>query len=162
MPTQDQKVRILEHIYYEILRCFKFDPGEEKFTEYWISHMIHARVLLDFFEAEKERSDDVVCTQFGFPARKVDIASEHWTRLNKDVNHLTYSRLRHTPETKGWDIRSALIPLAQRAVEFMDHVILYPPIGAANDELERWIVLRNFIRDAVLPKGQHGSSGTGL
>ena len=162
MPTDEQKAKILEHIYYEILRCFVFEQGEERYTEFWIPHMVHARVLLEFFESAKERKDDVVCTHFGFAARDISLDDEHRTRFNKDVHHLTYARLRHTSATKGWDIRSALIPLAERTLLFMDHIIISPPTGAPPSEIERWTTLRNVLKTALPPNNQYGSSGLGL
>ena len=153
---------MLEHVYYEILRCFCSEPGEEKITESWISHMVHARVLLEFFQAKEAKGDDCICAHFGFPDRTVDIDPEHWLRFNKDVHHLTYSRLRHTPETKGWNVTAALIPLVGRTVSFMDHVIANPPAGAAPGEIDRWKTLRAFIASGKPSYVTYSSSAIGL
>ncbi len=100
--------------------------------------LIHARNLLYFFESTERRKDDVLCSDFGFRPRLVRIDANERPRFNKDLLHLTYSRLRHTPDTKPWPVLAILQPLTVRAVDFMTYIVSHPPAGADTDELEQW------------------------
>jgi len=49
----------------------------------------------------EEMDDDLVSEDFGFPADR-GIPQQTVHRLNKDLFHLSSSRLRHTAQTKPW------------------------------------------------------------
>ena len=114
MYTDEEKRYILhDAVFYEILFAFGVSPYDE--TDYcaWehlnFSRMGNARALYDFFEtSEKKRDkrehDDVVSEDFGFPARRIQRPAEDRKRLNKDLFHLSYERLRHlkVPQNKPW------------------------------------------------------------
>lgn len=136
-PDDCQKRQVLhDAVFYEILFTFGVSPHDE--TDYcaWehvnYSRMGHARVLYAFFETsivqrEKIRKrnkdyDDVVAEDFGFCARKIPRPEGERLRLNKDLFHLTYSRLRHTPSTKAWP-DSILANLHGTCVEFIRHLL---------------------------------------
>jgi hypothetical protein len=109
----------------------------------YLTMLIHARILLYFFESTERRQDDVLCSDFGFPTEKVGLAPDHRTRFNKDMVHLTYSRLRHTQGTKPWPIIDILQPLMIRSFKFIDHIIKNPPKKAEPTEIANWKSLRN-------------------
>ncbi|HEX3997682.1 MAG TPA: hypothetical protein VHX65_03930 [Pirellulales bacterium] len=102
---------------------------------------LHARLLLDFFEHERgarRRERDVYCFDFGFEPRHVDVSQDDRDRLDKDIAHLTYWRLRHTPTSRPWPLNRIVTPVAARAAEFVSYAVDNPPNGASADELERW------------------------
>lgn len=134
-------------VFYEILFTFGVSSHDE--TDYcaWehVNHsrMGHARVLYTFFETSiaqrekiRERNkdyDDVVAEDFGFCARKISRPATDRVRLNKDLFHLTYARLRHTPSTKAWP-DSILANLHQTCVEFIKHLLANGGgLGTPND-----------------------------
>jgi len=141
-PSEEQKAEILSHVRYEIAQCFvipRHDQNDGHIREsVYLAMLIHARNLLNFFESAKRKDDDVLCSDFGFPTRSVEIDPKERKRFNKDMVHLTYSRLRHTPDSKPWPVLAILQPLVVRAVEFMTHVVSHPPVGADTLELKEW------------------------
>jgi hypothetical protein len=111
MYTDEEKRYILhDAVYYEIVFAFGVSPYDE--TDYcaWehinFSRMGHARALYDFFETSKKKRserghDDVVSEDFGFPARRIERLPEDRKRLNKDLFHISYERLRHLKDLKN-------------------------------------------------------------
>lgn len=153
-PSSRELAEILSHIRYEIEMAFTIpnhDPEDGHIREsVFLSMLIHARILLYFFEATDRRQDDVLCSDFGFPSRPVDLKPENRKRFNKDMMHLTYARLRHTPDTKHWPIKDILQPLLLRSCEFIDFVITHPPSLASPEELSHWkLLLKNFNKEAL-------------
>jgi hypothetical protein len=150
IPTNAQRAGILPHIRYEIEQCFIIPKHHEDDwhlkESVFLAILIHARVLLAFFESTDRRLDDVLCSDFGFPTSPVPIPTDDRKRFNKDIAHLTYSRLRHTPATKPWPVLEILRPLRERSVAFMAHVIAHPPRGAAADELNFWRALYDLFK----------------
>lgn len=146
-PSPDQKAAILSHIRYEIGMAFvvpRHNSNDSHIREaVFLSMLIHARVLLAFFESDERRQDDVLCSDFGFPTRDIDLEPENRARFNKDMMHLTYLRLRHTPDTKPWPLQDLILPLMIRSFEFIDHIIDNPPTGADPIEIDHWIGLRS-------------------
>ena len=144
-PSDENRAEILSHIRYEIAHCFVVpahnqNDGHVRESLY-LAMLIHARNLLDFFESTKRWNDDVICSDFGFPPSLVPIDPKERKRFNKDLLHLTYSRLRHTPDTKPWPVLAILQPLAVRAVDFITHIVSHPPAGADTEELRQWNAL---------------------
>lgn len=141
-PSSADRAQILSHVRYEIEQCFVLPAHHQDDwhlkESVFLAILIHARILLSFFESNDRRKDDVLCSDFGFPSRPVPISSEAWLRFNKDMVHLTYSRLRHTPESKPWPVAEILRPLLERTIEFMTHVVSHPPAGANPKELDEW------------------------
>jgi hypothetical protein len=93
--------------------------------------------------------DDVLCDDFGFKSTSVGISVNARCRLNKDIAHLTYSRLRHTPVTKPWPIPDILDPVRDRSAEFVAHVVNNPPAGCNADEIDRWKDLQRKLTKSV-------------
>src|SRR5438034_1041670 len=143
-PSQQQIAAILPHLRYEIQQTFvvpAHDRNDWHIREsVFLAMLVHARLLLDFFEHTSRDHDDVLCADFGFQPTPVPLSSSDRLRLNKDIAHLTYSRLRHTPETKPWPVADILLPLRDRAVAFASHVVSRPPLNSTADEIEKWRV----------------------
>jgi hypothetical protein len=75
------------------------------------SFTLHTRILLDFLYAkEAPRSDDVIAEDFfqdpeqwkSVRPEKSETLNMIHTRVGKEVAHLTYARLKVTPEAKQW------------------------------------------------------------
>jgi hypothetical protein len=150
-PSQEEIAAILEHVRYEIEHAF-FPPKDV--PDCWhiresvyLAMLIHARSLLDFFEHTHRpqnrgrRDKDVLCDDFGFLSSEVQLSSDDKKRLDKDIAHLTYYRLRHQPATKPWPVDDILRPLRDRAAEFVAHVVKSPPLTSAPKEIEDWKAL---------------------
>ena len=151
-PSNTDRAQILSHVRYEIEQCFIIPAHHQDDwhlkESVFLPILIHARILLTFFESNDRRKDDVLCSDFGFPSRPVPISPEAWLRFNKDMVHLTYSRLRHTPESKPWPVGEILRPLLKRTIEFMTHVVSHPPVGAGPKELVEWNTLLKLLLTA--------------
>jgi len=125
--TQQKKAVFHNSLWYEIVYTFgvpRHDPTDYCHWEFInFTRMGHARVLYRFFETElsKRYQDDVLAEDFGFPASKIDLPEDDRRRLNKDLFHLTYSRLRHTPQSKPWP-NSIISCLHDRCISFMEHI----------------------------------------
>jgi hypothetical protein len=152
LPSNTDCAQILSHVRYEIEQCFiirAHHQGDWHLEEsVFLAILIHARILLTFFESNDRRKDDVLCSDLGFPSKPVSISPEARLRFNKDMVHLTYSRLRHTSETKPWPVVEILLPLLERAIEFMTHVVSHPPAGADLKELDEWSALLKLLLTA--------------
>ena len=127
-PTRQQIIEVFNNsLLYEIL--FTFGVPIHHTSDYcnWESvnftRMAHARLLYCFLETPiaNRRKDDVLSEDFGYPAAKIPLPPDDEERLNKDLMHLTYSRLRHTPTTRPWP-DSILANLQDPIVGFMRHV----------------------------------------
>jgi hypothetical protein len=141
-PTATVLVAILPHIRYEIEHCFcvpKHDQNDPHIREsVGLAILIHARLLVDFFEDAPPKGDDVLSSHFGYEASTIPMQQADRSRLNKDIAHLTYSRLRHTPATKRWPIEAIQLSLRPTVVKFVRHIINHPPTGTDEAELVAW------------------------
>jgi hypothetical protein len=144
--SNSQIADILPHVRYEIEQAFivpAHDQNNWRIREsVFLAILVHARLLLDFFEHTRREHDNVLCSDFGFQPAPVPIPKDARLRLNKDIAHLTYSRLRHTPATKQWPMLDILRPLRDRVAAFVTHVVNNPSLTSAADEIERWKVLQ--------------------
>jgi len=151
-PSQQQIADMLPDLRYEIDQIFvvpDHDENDWRIREsVFLAMLVHARLLLDFFEHTSRERDDVLCADFNFPSAPVPLSSKDRLRLNKDIAHLTYSRLRHTPATKTWPWEDILHPIRERAVAFLLHIITNPPQHGAAEELARWKALHDKITQA--------------
>jgi hypothetical protein len=141
-PSQQQIADILPHLRYEIYQIFvvpDHDQSDWRIREsVFLAMLVHARLLLDFFEHASRDRDDVLCADFGFQPTPVPLSSSDRLRLNKDIAHLTYSRLRHTRATKTWPLEDIFRPIRQRAAAFVSHIISNPPRDGTAEELAQW------------------------
>jgi hypothetical protein len=143
IPADSQLLNILPHIHHEICQvtealwasaAIRNDmtsnscPAQLEYA-LWESCLIHVRILLDFFEFEKRRTrydremDDVLSGDFGFQAQKVEITSHYRDRINKDLAHLTYSKVDRTFDESLLPIAKILFPLLQRCAVFCEYLL---------------------------------------
>jgi hypothetical protein len=136
-PTEEQKRSILGPALYEIeqlLHASRLSTNNLFVSNAVLeSVLLHVRTLLDFYErstrsTRQERGqtveqDDVLALDFGFAAQEIAIPDDYRERLNKDLAHLTYSRLeRRTLDSKQWDHRRVTCPVLSRSREFVTYV----------------------------------------
>ena len=165
--------------FYEML--FAFGISRHEPTDYcaWehinFSRMGHARALYDFFEtpAARRKHDDAVSEDFGFPARPIDCPDDDSTRLNKQLFHITYSRLRYNETRKPWP-DTILACLHDRCVEFIQHLLVHGAPLVGPDDAPTWqalldrltsghqlLIARPFLPTGVAP-GYHFDTGAKL
>jgi len=79
------------------------------------SFVIHVNALIGFFYSENPRNDDIIAEDF-FPKPddwisqrplKTELLDKAKKRADKEVAHLTYTRLDVTPEQKPWEFLKA-------------------------------------------------------
>jgi hypothetical protein len=147
-PTRQQIIDVFHNsMAYEIL--FTFGVPIHDPTDYcnWeainFNRMAHARLLYDVMEQPiaQRYKDNVLAEDFGFPAASIPLAAADRLRLNKDLMHFTYDRLRHTPATKPWP-STILAFLHDPVVRFMKHVETQADLFPSANDLEGW---RNLI-----------------
>jgi hypothetical protein len=152
VPSAEEKTEVFHNsLWYEVV--FTFGVPAHDPTDYcqWeainFSRMGHARVLYAFLETKTEdrSKDDVLAEDYGFPAESVDLPPEDRLRLNKDLFHLTYSRLRHTPASKPWP-DSILSSLLEPCLRFMEHVRHQEELFLSQAELANWIRLMELLK----------------
>jgi hypothetical protein len=122
-PTDEDRIAVLPHVLYEVRRVF-IQEGNLLENEAFLLKLIHGRTLIVFFECavDARTNDDVLAEDYGFPARPLGMDPALRERINKDLAHLTYHRLRHTPETAPWKLWQ-LAPLKGRSIEFLEHLM---------------------------------------
>ena len=158
IPTPEQKEKILGAELYEIeqllFACsFKFENTNIN-NALLESTLIHVRALLDFFEKPERATrragnklvelDDVLATDFNFNARKIQFQSQDRERLNKDLAHLTYSRVDRSQDDKLWDYMQVVLPILHRSREFLEHLI---GNWIREDDVISIRACKNFIRE---------------
>jgi hypothetical protein len=143
IPTDEQLINMLPHIHHEINQMTETLWTDTSIREnllgsacqiqlenaLWESCLIHARILLDFYEFEKRRSrydkemDDVLSSDYGFRAQKVEIVAHYRDKMNKDLAHLTYSKADRTFNKCQLPITMVFLPLLQRCALFTEHLL---------------------------------------
>jgi hypothetical protein len=151
-PTRQQIIDVFRNsMAYEIM--FTFGVPDHDPTDYcqWetinFTRLAHARVLYPFLEtsADDRWKTDVVSEDFGYPSQSIPLPVEDRPRVNKDLLHLTYDRLRHTPKTKAWP-DSILACLWQPVVGFMDHVKNQADLFTSEDDSKSWVQLLGLMK----------------
>jgi hypothetical protein len=94
------------------------------------SSFVHVRAPLIFLEGAQRptrqktgkilENEDVLMADYGFRTRPIRLAGKPRERMNKDLAHLTYSRVRWPLEAQNWPIRSVIVAVVERAIEFID------------------------------------------
>jgi hypothetical protein len=155
-PTSLQIADILPHVRYEIAQALILPTpaaAEPHIREsVYLAMLMHARLLLDFFEHEPSRGrrdKDVYCFDFDFTPRRVEVSEEDRDRLNRDIAHLTYHRLRHDDESRDWPLLVILNHVRARADEFISHIISKPPSVSEPAEIELWKMLPDKITESI-------------
>ena len=126
-PIGEPQIQMLPHILYEIEMLLNLPSVRgTNLVEYAIleSRLIHARNLKNFFEAARRKfPDDVIPSDFGFDAKSVGLSKKIIKRLNKALAHISYSRLKQTPETQKWTYADFINPIKSRCIEFTRFLI---------------------------------------
>ena len=118
---------------------------------YLEAFLLHVRVLLDFLEhaqrgvRNKQELDDVLATDYGFPARPINIDAALRTRLNQDLAHLSYSRTKRLGEAKDWHLDVMARPVLERFDEFAAHILAQDDSAHPEGGRERFEVIRTMI-----------------
>jgi len=118
MKEKDKLKKISYHLWYEfemfLALAEKLVKGYPKGTinnALIESFGIHVRNLIDFLYVENPRSDNVCASDF-FPCKEdwfklrpqlTPLLEKAKKRANKELSHLTYTRINVTPEEKKWD-----------------------------------------------------------
>lgn len=135
-------------------------PWQNAQTE---SIAVHARCLTDFFNGAMERSqthDDVLVRDYSFTKTYSDPVI--LDRSNKDIAHLTYSRIERYPEQSTWRIDD-LQPLLAVCEEFVIHLLRTGMIAAYGHDTVPWLALeanlKSLSRQLVTATGAGQGSG---
>jgi hypothetical protein len=113
--------------------------------------MAHCRALYQFFKKAKRKDqphrvdDDILSEDFGFKHRELygNKSEDRLNRFNKDLFHLTYERLKRTPETKPWPMDVLFPPVAQRSMEFIEHILTCHDVPLTDEERALWTKLKD-------------------
>lgn len=124
--AQDLQKALYPHVYNEINQLVRIiDCSPTPCDQIWVnarveSIAVHVRALQDFFaELPGQNPDDMHASQFGFAQwLKHDQAVRD--RTNKDIAHLTWSRLPRYPVKSTWDLHE-LTPLFEICAAFARH-----------------------------------------
>jgi hypothetical protein len=143
--TKKELIGVSDHIFYELLMFVKmaqemtsgkYPQGTTINNALIEAFTIHARILLDFLYGEKKRPDDAVAGDF-FPTQNdwFKIRPSMPSNLNsmnkrvgKEIAHLTYSRLKVTPDTKPWhfvDITKDMLKIFNKFLENVHRELLH-------------------------------------
>lgn len=118
MKAKDKLKNISHHLWYEFTMFLaltqelskRYPPGTIN-NALLESFALHVRNLIDFLYAENLSSDDVYAGDF-FPCKEdwvkirpqiTPLLEKVKKRANKEVSHLTYSRIKISQEEKKWD-----------------------------------------------------------
>lgn len=164
MITEEIKIKALTHVFYEIvqLRLCKDrisylakNPSDtiEFFCEratYLEAFLIHLRILRDFFQNKPKAIDkrdptnltkhaDIYSEDFGFACRLINFSDEINYKLDKDLAHLTYFRLKSNP---AWNFNEIFDLINLHINDFLKHTEeKYPEIYYLNSEYykSKWL-----------------------
>ena len=149
--SREDLIRMLHHVQYEIRHCMVIPEcreGAPMLTEaIFLSFFVHARVLIHFFEDTKGRPDDVFSSDFGFSPVKLSLPPEVDSRFGKDMMHITWKRLRHTPQSKPWPITETYSAIKPTATAFVDHIVATFAPKLPETEQALWKELQRFLHD---------------
>lgn len=147
-PTRQQMIDVFNNsMVYEILFTFGVpihDPADYcNWEAINFNRIAHARLLYVFMEqpVAQRYKDNVLAEDFGYRAAPIPLSAADRLRLNKDLMHFTYDRLRHTPATKPWP-STILAFLHEPVVRFMQHVETQADLFPSANDSEAW---RNLI-----------------
>ena len=86
------------------------------------------RGLDDFFLSKPKSHDDLVASDFGFPAGQNFLSVPERTAINKKLAHLTYQSAReleqdpHHKNPRTWNNAEMVCRANQFVLEFLDHI----------------------------------------
>ncbi len=152
MSPEDKSALLNDAVFYEII--FALGVSDHDASDYCVwehlnfSRMGHARALIYFFECPEGRrrwADDLLCEDFDFPARSIGLSQKDKDRLNKDLFHLSFSRLRHDAASKPWP-HTILNRVHERCVEFVQF-LLSPKLPSEISPIKsQWQALLNVLQ----------------
>ena len=122
-PTTNKKAAFQNSMLYEIVYAFgvpQHDPHDYCLWEMInFTRMAHVRILYAFLETAVQCpfKDDVLAVDFGYPPQTITLPADARERLNKDLFHFSYKRLRHDAESKKWP-NSIIGSLLEPVLEF--------------------------------------------
>ncbi len=164
-PTVEEKRAALGHVYYEIKQFMDTNYGSRSGTStsgvsgrqnvldnaVLESCLLHVRILLDFFETSRSKrfKDSVLAEDYGFDARDVGIEDPYRTRLNKDLAHITYSRIGLGPLRKAWPPEKILPPMLIRLQEFIEDLLDNYLSANSPHAIPLWRDLLNIIKERL-------------
>jgi hypothetical protein len=137
--TKDELIRVSSHLFYEFsmlinmteeIRSSKYNQGSTVSNALIEAFTMHVRIILDFLYEKKKRPDDAVVGDF-FSTQDVwlkirpkmpPILNNISKRVNKEVAHLTYSRLKVTPSTKTWHVVDIAKDILKVFDKFLENV----------------------------------------
>jgi hypothetical protein len=150
-PSVKQRLDALDHVLYEMemfvhlpMRC-DVAVLQNTITE---SYLIHARVLCDFFQQERD-SNDIVCDDYDFTREPLRVPDDIKQRFNKSLAHLTYSSLKFTGDTKEWVTDKFRPQLLERIRKFLLHLIANPLLGHPKEIDRARTLLASLTRQSV-------------
>ena len=135
--AKNELIEVSNHLFYELwmfmgiakeMQSGRYSQGTIVSNALLEAFTIHIRVLLSFLYEHKKRPDDVVAEDF-FPKEKdwleyrpeMPISLKNVNRrVGKEVAHLTYFRLKVTPDTKPWpfvDITKDMVKVFDKFLE---------------------------------------------
>lgn len=94
------------------------------------SFIIHVRAVMEFLYEKPIRDDDVVGGDFfsnesdwdGLRPQRTDTLCRAKNRVGKELAHLTYGRLKVTPEDKPWPFMEIASDISSAMDVFLKHV----------------------------------------
>jgi hypothetical protein len=118
--TEEELQKASDHLHYEIwmfqalaqaMALGIAGRGNVINSSFLESFTIHVRVLIGFFYSDDPRDDDIIADDFftspgewqKIRPPKTDLLYKAKKRADKEVAHLTYTRLAIAPEQKQWD-----------------------------------------------------------
>lgn len=110
------------------------------------SFAIHVRNLIYFFYTDVPKKEDDNIAKYYFTEwesvrpSKTEVLEKAYARANKEIAHLTFSRLDVTPEKKQWDFESISIDLNKTIEKFLELVpenLLDPSLKYKNNRIPR-------------------------
>ncbi len=113
--TNEELKEISEHLYYELTMLIETSKlrseDRARNNAFLESFCIHARVMRDFLFNIMGHPDDAFAIDFfddhtewkKYIRGKSEVLSQVNGRVNKEIVHLSYRRLKATPEEKFWD-----------------------------------------------------------
>lgn len=170
-PGEDEKRQILDpHVFYTIqqlaslMTANKQLPEERALANACVESVAtNSRNLLHFFENEerKNKNDDVLAADFGFRVGVIDIGMKIRNRVNKEVAHLTYSRIEHYREDRrDWQYCEFVPLILDRCREFIAHLLETRQVPKAS--FQQWEALKAHAEQVVYAMRNPKDSATKL
>lgn len=170
-PTPEQLHDALEDVAYEIeqvlgicawlIQLSQVRRDEQATTQqaileenvYLECFLLHFRLLLDFFEKTKRARgkqrelEDALAVDYGFAAKEIAVEPGLRERINQEIAHLSYARIRQRGPAKNWYPADMALLLLARCDDFAAHLLAQPePVVTAVDRV-RFTSIRRMIHN---------------